>query len=325
VEVNTVTFVEKTDLKMLVLDLDGTILNDKQEIIPENLNAVKELKKKNPETLICIATGRTFRTSIQFARQIGVDLLITHDGKAIYSKINDKKYKLEKVFNMSEQENPTPLNKIKKPLMRRLCNLKTPMIKLWSKLSILKYQIKSGFSFHKIKKHHKFNRYLEKSKDKISYLSPFPTMKAIAHSDANKGNAVIYIMEKLKQRGIHINRSEVAIVGNDYNDLNMLKLDGFQSYCPSNAIKQIKNLTNVSPLKGTNNEAWINELLEDFEMPKKQIYKAQANYGITSRTFLEKFLAKAKKNFPNHTQNTALSRQNINKSEINKSPLDIAR
>ena len=321
------TLVEKTGLKMLVLDLDGTILNDKKEIIPENLKAIQELKKKNPETLICIATGRTFRTSIQFAKKMGADFLITHDGKAIYSKIDEQKYKLEKVFNMSEQEGSTTFIKIKKPVKRILCKVKNPLIRLWAKLSVLKYQIKSELPFNEIKKDRKFNKYLEKSKDKISYLSPLTTMKeAFTPLGVDKGNAVIHIMEKLKKRGLDINNSEVAIIGNDYNDLDMLKLEGCQSYCPANATKQVKNLANVSPLKGNNNEPWLNELLEDFKTKRKPTYKVQVNYDITSKTFLEKFLAKAKSNFPNHTQNVVPARQNINtKSRTNKSPLDIIR
>ncbi len=313
------TSVEKANLKMLVLDLDGTVLNDKKEIIPENVKAIQELKKKSPETLICIATGRTYRTSIRFAKKMGADFLITHDGKAIYSKTDEQKYKLEKVFNMSEQECSTTFTKIKKPVKKILCKVKNPLIKLWAKLSVLKYQIKSELTFNEIKKGGKFNKYLEKGKDKISYLSPLATMKeAFTPLGVDKGNAIVHIMEELKKRGIQINNSEVAIVGNDYNDLDMLKLEDCQSYCPANATKGVKDLVNVSPLKSTNNEPWLNELLEDFEIKRKPVYKIQADHGITSKTFLDKFLAKAKSNFPNHTPNTVSARQNINSKSIKK-------
>ena len=83
-------------------------------------------------------------------------------------------------------------------------------------------------------------------------------------------------------------------------------------------IKQVKDLANVSPLKSTNNEPWLKELLEDFATQRQQFYQTQAGHDITSKTFLDKFLAKAKSNFPNHTPNTVSARQNINSKSIKK-------
>jgi HAD superfamily hydrolase (TIGR01484 family) len=360
---------EKTNLKMLVLDLDGTILNDHKKIIPENLKAIQELKKKNPHIALCIATGRTFQTSIRFAKEIGADFLITDDGGAIYAKTYDHKYKLEKAFYMAEQEcsviyaqiikysreNPNLVwhfstdnishNSIigyGKDSLKRAYQIFCPhekitgdnvlQIKNFAELKriglnthITKIHVYFGNKNIGRKQHQEFNKYLDKNKGKISYLSPYPTMKSIAPLDVDKGNAVIYVKEKLKKKGIYIKRSEIAIVGNDYNDLDMLKLEGYLSYCPANAIKQVKDLANVSPLKSTNNEPWLKELLEDFATQRQQFYQTQAGHDITSKTFLDKFLAKAKQNFPNHTPNTVSARQNTNKSETNKSSLDIAR
>ena len=289
-----VTPVERTSFKMLVLDLDGTILNDKKEIMPENKNAIQEIKRKNPETLICIATGRTYTTSIQFIRDIGADFLIARDGEVIYSGFDNKNYTFKKVFNKSELDRAAIYNKTIKPLKKVLCKSKTPMIKLWSKLSALKYKIKSGILLKKTKTSGLDSiithiKYLEKNRDniKISKRSPFGTEKAIGPFSAHKGKALIYILEQLRKKGIYINRAEVAIVGNNSNDLEMLKLEGCQSFCPSNAIEQIKDLDNVYQLKGNNNDPWIKELLE--------------HYGNTTNTTgipLKKFEARAKRNFP---------------------------
>ena len=288
------SLLERASLKMLVLDLDGTILNDKKEVHPENKNAILEIKKNNPETLICIATGRTYTTAIKFVRDIKADYLIGRDGEVIYSGFANKKYTFKKVFNRSEQERSTIYNRITKPLEKVLCKSKTPIIKLWLKLSVLKYKIKTRFSFTEITKPglNSLNtdiRYLGKSKDniKVSKRSPFGTEKAIGPFSAHKGKALIYILEQLRKKGIYINRAEVAIVGNNSNDLEMLKLEGCQSFCPSNAIEQIKDLDNVYQLKGNNNDPWIKELLE--------------HYGNTTNTTgipLKKFEARAKRNFP---------------------------
>ena len=308
---------------MLVLDLDGTILNDKKEIMPENKNAIQEIKRKNPETLICIATGRTYTTSIQFIRDIGADFLIARDGEVIYSGFDNKNYTFKKVFNKSELDRAAIYNKTIKPLKKVLCKLKTPVIKLWSKLSALKYKIKSGILLKKTKTSGLDSiithiKYLEKNRDniKISKRSPFGTEKATGPFSADKGKAIIYILEQLRKKGININRSEVAIVGNDYNDIEMLKLEGCQSYCPSNAIKPIKDLDHVFQLNTNNNEPLIDELLE--------------HYNITTnktRSSLDEFEARAKRNYPkNINNNIAYYNQSINKkSKTNKSLFNIAK
>jgi len=304
--------VEKASLKMLVLDLDGTILNDKKEIIPENVEAIKELKKRNPDTLICVATGRTYTTSIKFVREIGANFLIARDGEVIYSGFDHKKNVSKKVFNMSEQDGSNIFYQIKKPFVKMLCKSKTPLIKLWSKLSVLKCKIKLRFSSAEIKESglNTYIKHLKKCKDNIgiSKRSPFGTEKAIGPFSTDKGKAVIYIMEQLRKKGINLNRSGIAIIGNDYNDLEMLKLEGCQSYCPSNAIKPIKDLDNVYQLTGNNNDPCISELLE--------------NYGITPRISLNKFEVKAKNNSPNKA---FIIKQNINKGRTEKAVFDSAR
>ena len=303
---------KKASLKMLVLDLDGTILNDKMEIIAENYKAIQELKKIHPETLICVATGRTYTTAIPFVRKIRANYLIVRDGKVIYSGFDNNNYISKKVFSKSAEDNLTISQQLKKPFVKMLCKSRTPLIKLWSKYSVLKYNIKSKFSFTDIKMPSLFSLYsinthikhLRKNggNPKICKRSPFGTEQAIGPFSADKGKAIIYILEQLRKKGININRSEVAIVGNDYNDLEMLQLKGCQSFCPSNAIKPVKDLDNVIQLKANNNEPLLYELLERYNI----------TINITGNS-LEQFEARAKKNFPKHNNNIVHSNQSIKK------------
>lgn len=66
-------------IKLLALDLDGTLLNSRSEVPESNRRAIRDAE--NTGVLVTIATGRRFRD----ARPIGLDLelnapLITHNG-----------------------------------------------------------------------------------------------------------------------------------------------------------------------------------------------------------------------------------------------------
>ncbi len=66
-------------IKLLALDLDGTLLNSRGEISEENLTAIQQAEEKG--VLVTIATGRRFRD----ARPVGLQLnlnapLICHNG-----------------------------------------------------------------------------------------------------------------------------------------------------------------------------------------------------------------------------------------------------
>jgi Cof subfamily protein (haloacid dehalogenase superfamily) len=66
-------------IKLLALDLDGTLLNSKGKIPDANLKAIRRAEEKG--VLVTIATGRRFRD----ARPVGLELelnapLITHNG-----------------------------------------------------------------------------------------------------------------------------------------------------------------------------------------------------------------------------------------------------
>lgn len=337
---------KETSLKMFVFDLDGTILNYKKEIIPENLRIIQELKKSNPNIIICIVTGRPFLPSIFYARKIGADVLATNDGGAIYFKDDHEDYKLGKVFHMTEEKCSAIFNKIKEysaknpdlfwlfttdkikynviignreDSLTKAYNIFCPDEKIVHREGVL--QVENFDDLKKLdglskqiiriymyfgkgdiakKQYHEFNEFLEKVKGKINCVSTPPILNAIAPRGVDKGNAVRLIIEKFEEMGIHIKRSEVAIVGNDRNDLDMLKLKGCRSYCPSNAIKEIKDLENVYILKQSNNEPWLNELIKSRETIgiNREQWKMPPPSEISG---VDRWLAKAKITFPTPT------------------------
>ncbi|CAN5604598.1 Cof-type HAD-IIB family hydrolase [soil metagenome] len=66
-------------LKLLALDLDGTLLNSSGEIPKKNLEAIRQAEKRG--VLVTIATGRRFRDARPVALQLKLNApLISHNG-----------------------------------------------------------------------------------------------------------------------------------------------------------------------------------------------------------------------------------------------------
>ncbi|MFQ7076076.1 MAG: HAD family hydrolase, partial [Clostridia bacterium] len=57
------------DYKLLITDLDGTMLNSKSEISERNLKAVHELQRRGK--FISVGSGRLYVDAIKYARQLG--------------------------------------------------------------------------------------------------------------------------------------------------------------------------------------------------------------------------------------------------------------
>ncbi len=66
-------------IKLLALDLDGTLLNSLGDIPKKNLEAIQKAEEKG--VLVTIATGRRFRDALPVARQLNLNApVICHNG-----------------------------------------------------------------------------------------------------------------------------------------------------------------------------------------------------------------------------------------------------
>lgn len=276
--------------KMFVFDLDGTILDAKKDIIPQNLKAVQKLKRCYPETKICLATGRPFRSTVHFAKETNADYIITHNGKALYHKLDDGTYQLYKVFALPGSKNFSFSDRLKQPFKQILCQIKNPMLVLDSKLLAYTYQIVKTPSIHKLIQKIKVLPGFYHIKDKTDYSLPLTIIeKAFTPFHVNKKEALLYL---LNEKGIK--SSEIVVAGNACNDLEMLQLKGCQGYCPANAIQQIKDLPNVTVLGKTNNEAWVQVMLKDFKNDRNCFRVIKKGQEAMPETALEKLLTKSK-------------------------------
>lgn len=66
-------------IRLLALDLDGTLLNHRGHISERNLEAIESARAKGVR--VALVTGRRFRDSRPIALQLGLDVpLISHNG-----------------------------------------------------------------------------------------------------------------------------------------------------------------------------------------------------------------------------------------------------
>ncbi|MCR8613020.1 MAG: Cof-type HAD-IIB family hydrolase [Mycoplasma sp.] len=74
---------------IIAFDMDGTLLNDNQQIHEETMKKIKELRAKKHN--IVLASGRSFNDLINYATQDLVDYLVCNNGASVYD-IQKKEY-----------------------------------------------------------------------------------------------------------------------------------------------------------------------------------------------------------------------------------------
>ncbi|MDQ7726696.1 Cof-type HAD-IIB family hydrolase [Bacillus halotolerans] len=74
---------EDVNIKLIAIDMDGTLLNDEQLISDENRNAIREAEDKG--VYVVISTGRTLMTCRELAESLKLSsFLITANGSEIW-------------------------------------------------------------------------------------------------------------------------------------------------------------------------------------------------------------------------------------------------
>ncbi|MFN3691670.1 MAG: HAD family hydrolase [Fervidobacterium sp.] len=76
-------------IKLIITDLDGTLLNDEKHIPKENIIALREAMSKGIH--VSVATGRNFHSAKRYIEELGLDVpVIFQNGAFIYQWMEDK-------------------------------------------------------------------------------------------------------------------------------------------------------------------------------------------------------------------------------------------
>lgn len=242
-------------IKMIVTDIDGTILGKRLKVSENVKKCFQELIKKNIK--IVLATGRMYLATEPLAQEIGlIDPVICYQGGYI-REITQNKTILRQIL-IDQTTTRKIIEEIKKEkihinlyaddklfveedneIIKNYCKDRFIPYKFVENLNELNYE-----GFHKILA-------IDNDAEKINYLIKNLTKKYgnelyITHSSpqfcevsnlkANKGNAIKFLAEKWG-----IKKEEILACGDQNNDIEMLNCVGTK-IAMGNASESLKNI-----------------------------------------------------------------------------------
>jgi Cof subfamily protein (haloacid dehalogenase superfamily) len=270
------SFLEK--LKIVVSDLDGTLLSDTGTVTERTIELIRELKKHGVH--FTFATGRLHSAIINIAEELGVDaplisldgsLIKNHpDGHVLYEFFVREKH-VKKAVKYAEQFTLnvalchadaiyyTEGNSIVPQLMDKFgakyelvdsyeeyYNKTLEVVFAADNKNSMKYvweRMSFPYSFGLNSSYFKSHRH-----DNIYYVE-------IRRKNISKGLGMLRLLKYLK-----IKPEEAAVIGDWYNDISLFKTKAYK-VALSNAVPEIKRMANLITDK-SNNDGGVSEFLE---------------------------------------------------------------
>lgn len=236
--------------KLICIDMDGTLLDDKKQVSQKNIEAIKKAYEKGIH--IAIATGRTFASARYYLEDvIGVEGTIISLNGAYIRKSNSKDviYKIPLTFEEVEEiYKVAERNNIMTHFNTEDMSISTSDETEKNRENNFNKDVKKGTVFEVFRKNDLINRLRELQEDilKISVTENKDREKfnrvreqmdelnrfEVVNSDVNyievmkkgcsKGHGVKILAESLK-----IKREEIMCIGDNENDLSMITYAGF--------------------------------------------------------------------------------------------------
>ncbi|OMP68349.1 Cof-type HAD-IIB family hydrolase [Domibacillus epiphyticus] len=279
-------------MKLIAIDMDGTLLNSRNEISRENIEAVKRAQSKGIE--VVIATGRAYFDAFQHMKEAGLSTwIIGANGSTIHDKdgtrlqsISVRKGDAEEILKyftengfyyevFSEHKLYSPQNG------RELLNIELDRVKTANPdadLVEMNEAAERQFSQEPFEFVTSYKEILEET-DKYYNLLAFSfddkklkeawdryadrddlTLTAsashvfdIMHRDVSKGNAVMKLAEKFG-----VGRKDIMAIGDNFNDVSMFNIAGV-SVAMENAPDGVKEQAKFVTLK--NNEHGVAHII----------------------------------------------------------------
>ncbi|GAB1349658.1 Cof-type HAD-IIB family hydrolase [Ignavibacteriales bacterium] len=265
------------NIKLVLLDLDGTLLRSDGSIGEKSIKYSKLLKEKG--VLVTFASGRMSSALEGYAKEMNIEgimicsdgaVIVEHPSGKVIKKINLKETKVKKGIDLSEkylvkmvmctdsevlytEHNEATLSLIDRfgarfRLVDDYRNISDEVIELV-------YVGENRHSFQEIKKHfsfpYSFGLKLTYSKSQSHYQYYLEVKK----DDVSKASSLSFINKKL---GISI--KDTLVIGDWYNDVALFKTKAVKVSL-TNAVPEIKFLSDYK-LDFSNDEDGVGELLE---------------------------------------------------------------
>lgn len=256
-------------MRLIITDLDGTLLNEKSMVSDRTKNTIQKLLKQGVN--FAIATGRGIISAKKYKDVIGSDIyLICNNGATIYNTNEEKIY--EKVLSQKEVEIVVKYFREKNIIYNGVYEGKI-FTDDGAKDSIK--TIETGFQhigmttldefpvMTKILVKDKTETIIELMNDMKEKFSDFlditmssPICLDIVHKECNKGNGV-----KLISKLLDIPTDEIMVFGDGGNDLGMLEIVGHPVVMENGLDSLKEKIKNIAP---SNKEDGVAQYLEKF-------------------------------------------------------------
>ncbi|MDB9457288.1 HAD family hydrolase [Dolichospermum circinale CS-1225] len=254
------------DIKLLVLDIDGTITGDSNTLSVTVKEVIAAVQAKGIK--VAIATGRMYCSALRFHQEIGSTLpLIAYQGAWIQDPGNDK---IHRHLPVSREITQQLLEYFEQPDLRSLLSVHFYINDQLYVREITKetdnYQQRCGVTAISVGDlrqllDHEPTKILALSEDanltqqlladlRLRYkptdlymTTSVPTFLEAANTHVNKGNAVRYLAEEM----LGLESHHVMTIGDNFNDVEMLSYAGI-SVAMGNAPPEVQAIANwVAP------------------------------------------------------------------------------
>lgn len=269
-------------IKLIAIDIDGTLINSKHEITPFTKDAIQEARDRGIKVVLC--TGRPFLGAQRYIHELGLDLqeeyLITYNGALVQNTLTKEAlhhfglsgtdYKriaalADIIGTHFHAQDFTAMY-----TSNRDMSLYTGHDSYFTTMPI-KYR-----TIDEIEDEHVFSKMMLIDEEKIldeaisqipaPYFEQYTIFKSapyyceVLDRRASKGRAVRRLAESL-----HISQSEVMAIGDHPNDLDMVQYAGF-GVAMGNAVAELKNRADY--ITETNDENGAAKAIVKFALRK---------------------------------------------------------
>ncbi|MDO7170893.1 HAD family hydrolase [Mariniflexile sp. AS56] len=258
-----------SNVKLVVTDMDGTLLNPKSEVSQRFFNQFKELKKRNIH--FAAASGRQYQSILEKLYSIKDDISIIAENGGMMAHDN-KEHILLKLTQENIQKSIEILREVEGAFIV-LCGRKSAYIEtnnqdFISKFSNYYSEYKmvddltkvTNDDFLKIAVYHfecsekNILPHLGSLQSDTQIIVSGKNWLDISHANANKGYALNILQEKLG-----VTKEETMVFGDYNNDLQMLELAHF-SYAMENAHADVKKIARYTTK--SNAEEGVESIIE---------------------------------------------------------------
>lgn len=237
--------------KLILIDSDGTLRKDDGTFSEKTKEIIKELVNNGHYVVIC--TGRPrYHTEVIMNEVNASPIIISNNGADIYNVITNEEigsYYIEKeeCYKIIEY---AYLNDLRLVVSTGYIEYVTKNLKNDNQILLnynnYKEQLKDKDVFQcliverdvekleKMKNDIFDNDNIELKNGMMFTTAGYDSWFSIGNPDANKGNALITLAKYL-----NIDIKDTIAIGNDYNDISMLKVAGL-SICVDNALDEVK-------------------------------------------------------------------------------------